>query len=97
MAAPSRDRPDRARSGRRVAEPGHRLHDRARALYGWSLATLVWVHVRTVSPRLALAATGVDLVAFTALALLSGGAFSHVRLAFFVGPGDGRRSASGPR
>jgi two-component system, NarL family, sensor kinase len=52
----------------------------------WSLATLVWVHVRTVSPRLALAATGVDLVAFTALALLSGGAFSHVRLAFFVVP-----------
>ena len=52
----------------------------------WSLATLVWVHVRTVSPRLALAATGVDLVAFTALALLSGGAFSHVRLAFFFVP-----------
>jgi two-component system, NarL family, sensor kinase len=52
----------------------------------WSIATLVWVHVRTVSPRLALAATGVDLVAFTTLALLSGGAFSHVRLAFFVVP-----------
>ncbi len=52
----------------------------------WSLATLVWVHVRAVSPRLALAATGVDVVAFTALALLSGGAFSHVRLAFFLVP-----------
>ena len=52
----------------------------------WSLATLVWVHVRAVSPKLALAATGVDVVAFTALALLSGGAFSHVRLAFFLVP-----------
>lgn len=44
------------------------------------------MHLRPVSPRLALAATGVDIAAITILAVLSGGAFSHARLAFFLVP-----------
>jgi two-component system, NarL family, sensor kinase len=39
-----------------------------------------------VGQRLALVATGVDIAAITVLAALSGGAFSHNRLAFFVVP-----------
>jgi two-component system, NarL family, sensor kinase len=39
-----------------------------------------------VDERLALAATGIDIAAITLLALLSGGAFSHARLAFFLVP-----------
>ncbi len=39
-----------------------------------------------MSQRLALAATGVDIVAISVLAVLSGGAFSHARLAFFLIP-----------
>jgi two-component system, NarL family, sensor kinase len=52
----------------------------------WSAAALAWVHLRPVSQRLALAATGVDIAAISALAVLSGGAFSHARLAFFLVP-----------
>jgi two-component system NarL family sensor kinase len=52
----------------------------------WSVAVLVWVHHRAVSEELALAATGVDIVLIGVLALLSGGAFSHARLAFFLVP-----------
>jgi two-component system NarL family sensor kinase len=47
---------------------------------------LAWVYLRPVGPRLALAATGVDIAAISALAVLSGGAFSHARLAFFLVP-----------
>src|SRR5262249_8438409 len=56
------------------------------AYSAWSLGILVWVHVRPVSERLALAATGVDIVAITVLVALSGGAFSHARLAYFLIP-----------
>jgi two-component system, NarL family, sensor kinase len=52
----------------------------------WSAGLLAWVHLRPVSQQLALAATGVDIVTFGLLALLSGGAFSHARLAFFLVP-----------
>jgi two-component system, NarL family, sensor kinase len=52
----------------------------------WSAALLAWVHLRPVSQRLALAATGVDIAAITVLVLLSGGAFSHGRLAFLFVP-----------
>jgi two-component system NarL family sensor kinase len=57
------------------------------ALYSaWSAGLLAWVHLRPASERLALAATGVDIVAISFLAVLSGGAFSHNRLAFFLVP-----------
>jgi two-component system NarL family sensor kinase len=57
------------------------------ALYSaWSAGLLAWVHLRPASERLALAATGVDVVAISFLAVLSGGAFSHNRLAFFLVP-----------
>jgi len=57
------------------------------ALYSaWSAGMLAWVHLRPVGQRLALAATGVDIAAISALAVLSGGAFSHARLAFFLVP-----------
>ena len=57
------------------------------ALYSaWSAGMLAWVHLRPVGQRLALAATGVDIGAISALSVLSGGAFSHARLAFFLVP-----------
>jgi two-component system NarL family sensor kinase len=52
----------------------------------WSGGMLAWVHLRGASERLALAATGVDIAAISVLAVLSGGAFSHNRLAFFLVP-----------
>jgi two-component system NarL family sensor kinase len=52
----------------------------------WSAGMLAWVHLREPDERLALAATGVDIAAISVLALLSGGAFSHARLAFFLVP-----------
>jgi two-component system NarL family sensor kinase len=52
----------------------------------WSLGMLVWVHLRPASTRLALLATVVDIALISVLAVLSGGAFSHARLAFFLIP-----------
>jgi two-component system, NarL family, sensor kinase len=52
----------------------------------WSAGMLAYVHLRRPSERLALAATGVDIAAISVLAVLSGGAFSHARLAFFLVP-----------
>jgi two-component system, NarL family, sensor kinase len=52
----------------------------------WSAGLLAWVYLRPAGPRLALLATGVDIAAITALAVLSGGPFSHARLAFFLIP-----------
>jgi two-component system NarL family sensor kinase len=57
------------------------------AIYSaWSAGVLAWVHARPTGPRFALTATAVDIVAISLLAVLSGGAFSHVRLAFFMVP-----------
>lgn len=52
----------------------------------WSAGVLAWVHLRPAGERFALAATAVDIAAISVLALLSGGAFSHARLAFFLVP-----------
>jgi two-component system NarL family sensor kinase len=52
----------------------------------WSVAALVWVHARPVGETFALSATVVDVLAISLLAAFSGGAFSHVRLAYFVIP-----------
>jgi two-component system NarL family sensor kinase len=52
----------------------------------WSAALLALVYLRPVGERMALAATGVDVAAISVLAVLSGGAFSHARLAFFLVP-----------
>ena len=52
----------------------------------WSVSILVWVYVRPAGPRLALAATGVDIAAISVLAVLSGGAFSNARLTLFLVP-----------
>lgn len=52
----------------------------------WSIAVLVWVYLRPVTARFALVSTVVDVCAITALALLSGGAFSQARLAYFLVP-----------
>jgi two-component system NarL family sensor kinase len=52
----------------------------------WSTGLLAWVHLRPAGERLALAATVVDIAAISLLALLSGGAFSNARLAFFLVP-----------
>jgi two-component system, NarL family, sensor kinase len=52
----------------------------------WSAGLLAWVYLRPATERLALAATGVDIAAISVLAVLSGGAFSHNRLAFFLIP-----------
>jgi two-component system, NarL family, sensor kinase len=52
----------------------------------WTAGVLAWVHLRPPGPRLALVTTGVDIVAIGVLAVLSGGGFSHARLAFFLVP-----------
>ena len=52
----------------------------------WSAGVLAWVYLRPTGERLALAATGVDITAISVLAVLSGGAFSPARLAFFLIP-----------
>lgn len=56
------------------------------AFSAWSAGVLAWVYLRPVSERLALVFTGVDIVAISVIALLSGGPFSHARLAFFLVP-----------
>jgi two-component system, NarL family, sensor kinase len=57
------------------------------AIYSaWSAGVLAWVHARPTGARFALTATAVDIIAISLLAVLSGGAFSHVRLAFFMVP-----------
>jgi len=52
----------------------------------WSAGVLAWVYLRRVGPRFALLTTGVDIAAISVLAVLSGGPFSHARLAFFLIP-----------
>jgi len=52
----------------------------------WSAGVLAWVHLRPAGERFALLTTAVDIAAISVLAVLSGGAFSHARLAFFVVP-----------
>jgi len=56
------------------------------AFSAWSAALLAWVYLRPISTRFALTATAVDIVAISVLAILSGGPYSHARLAFFVVP-----------
>jgi two-component system NarL family sensor kinase len=56
------------------------------AFSAWAGGLLAWVHLRPPGPRLALVATAVDIAAISTLAVLSGGAFSHARLAFFLVP-----------
>jgi two-component system, NarL family, sensor kinase len=52
----------------------------------WSAGVLAYVYLRPVSERFALAASAVDIAAITVLVGLSGGAFSHARLALFLIP-----------
>jgi two-component system NarL family sensor kinase len=54
------------------------------AFAAWSAALLAWVHRRPPGERLGMVAAGVDVVAITALAALSGGPYSQARLAYFV-------------
>ena len=52
----------------------------------WSAGVLAYVHLRRVGDRFAIVATAIDIVAIGVLAVLSGGAYSHARLAFFLIP-----------
>ena len=52
----------------------------------WSVGVLAYVHERPAGERFALVATAVDIAAIGMLAVLSGGAYSHARLAFFLVP-----------
>jgi two-component system NarL family sensor kinase len=52
----------------------------------WSVGVLAYVHQRAAGERFALVATAVDIAAIGMLAVLSGGAYSHARLAFFLVP-----------
>jgi two-component system NarL family sensor kinase len=54
------------------------------AFAGWSAAVLAWVHLRPTGERFGMIAAGVDVIAITALAALSGGPFSQARLAYFL-------------
>jgi two-component system NarL family sensor kinase len=53
---------------------------------GWSAAVLAYVHLREVTLAFSLGAVAFDVAAITTLALLSGGAFSQARLAYFLVP-----------
>jgi two-component system, NarL family, sensor kinase len=52
----------------------------------WSAAVLAYVYLREVTVAFSLTAIAFDVVAITTLALLSGGAFSQARLAYFLVP-----------
>jgi len=52
----------------------------------WSVGVLAYVHLREAGERFALVATAIDIAAIGMLAVLSGGAYSHARLAFFLVP-----------
>jgi two-component system NarL family sensor kinase len=52
----------------------------------WSVGVLVYVHRRAAGEQFALVATAIDIAAIGMLAVLSGGAYSHARLAFFLVP-----------
>jgi len=52
----------------------------------WSAGMLAYVHLRAVDERFAIVATAIDIGAIGLLAVLSGGAYSHARLAFFLIP-----------
>jgi two-component system NarL family sensor kinase len=52
----------------------------------WSASVLAWVYLRPATQELALVTTGIDIAAISVLAVLSGGAFSNARLAFFLVP-----------
>jgi two-component system, NarL family, sensor kinase len=52
----------------------------------WSAGVLAYVHLRRAGERFAVIATAIDIVAIGLLAVLSGGAYSHARLAFFLIP-----------
>lgn len=52
----------------------------------WSAAALAYVYLRPVTFAAWVAATAVDVAAITTLAVLSGGAFSQARLAYFLVP-----------
>ncbi len=52
----------------------------------WSVVAFVLAERRLIGPRFPLVATGIDIAMITALALLSGGAFSSARLAYFLVP-----------
>jgi two-component system NarL family sensor kinase len=52
----------------------------------WSVVAFLLAERRLIGPRFPLFATGVDIAMITALAWLSGGAFSSARLAYFLVP-----------
>jgi two-component system NarL family sensor kinase len=57
------------------------------AVFGlWSVAVLAYVHLREVTLAFSVVAIAVDVAAVTTLAVLSGGAFSQARLAYFIVP-----------
>jgi two-component system NarL family sensor kinase len=56
------------------------------AFSAWSAGVLAWVYLRPAAERFALTTTAVDIGAISSLVVLSGGPFSHARLAFFVVP-----------
>lgn len=52
----------------------------------WAVAMLAWTHLRRIGGGFALTGTACDVAAVTALVVLSGGAFSQARLAYFLIP-----------
>jgi hypothetical protein len=66
------------------------------AFSAWSAGVLAWVHIRDASPRFALAATAVDIVAISGLAMLSG-ARSRTRVSRSSSSRSPLRFAFGPR
>ena len=52
----------------------------------WSAVAFFLAQRQLIGPRFPLVATGIDIAMITALALLSGGAFSSARLAYFLVP-----------
>jgi two-component system, NarL family, sensor kinase len=76
-------------SGHGLAHPNpdNRAFFAAVAVFAaWSAAVLVYVYLREVTVSFSVLAIAVDVAAITTLALLSGGAFSQARVAYFLVP-----------
>lgn len=75
--------------GQSLAHPNRETHAfllMLAAFAAWSVGVLLWVYVEPVGPRFPVLTTGVDVVAISVLAVLSGGPFSNARLALFLVP-----------
>jgi two-component system, NarL family, sensor kinase len=74
-------------AGQQLSHPNPAPHAFAAVIVvfaAWSAGLLAWVSLRGSGERLAMFSAGVDVLAITTLAALSGGPYSQARLAYFL-------------